>query len=430
MTTQHSAIYDAIVVGARCAGAPTAMLLARKGYRVLLVDRATFPSDIMSGHLIHPAGVVLLQRWGLLDKVAASNCPPIHNIRFDFGPKFFVGSSQPKEGISNSYGVRRKYLDKILVDAAQEAGVELRQGFSVQEILMEGDQVTGIQGRTKDGTIVTAKARIVIGADGMNSFVARSVAAPAHHIRPSMTGCYYSYWKNLPLDIGEVFIRDGRFISTQPTNDGLTQIFVQFPYDEFQNFRTDVEGNFLKSLDIVPDLAERVRNAQRVEPFVGTSNNINFFRQAFGRGWALAGDARYHRDPLTAQGITNSFEDAAQLAEAIASAFSGNLSMDVTLAAYEQQRNAEVMPMYEMTCGMARLELPPPEMQQLFFALCNNPTDARSFFGVIAGTVSISDFYSPANMQRIIEASYEPDNEVRSSATPADRHREPQLAKV
>lgn len=207
------------------------------------------------------------------------------------------------------------------------------------------------------------------------------------------------------MECGEVYIRNGRFISTQPTNDGLTQLFVQFPYDEFQEFRKDIEGNFLKTLELTADLGKLARSAQRQEPFVGTSNNTNFFRKAFGAGWALAGDARYHRDPLTAQGITNSFQDAQVLADAIDTAFSGQQSLEVALAAYELRRNAEVMPIYDLTCQLAALEPPPPFMLQLFSALCHNPTDASRFLGIIGGAVSVSEFYAPENIQRILDGA-------------------------
>ena len=122
--------YDAIVVGARCAGSPAAMLLARKGYKVLVVDRATFPSDTISTHLIHPPGITALRRWGLLERVVATGCPPIHRYDFDLGP--FVLSGAPGTPDSPvAYGPRRTVLDKILVDAAVEAGAEVREGFTV-----------------------------------------------------------------------------------------------------------------------------------------------------------------------------------------------------------------------------------------------------------------------------------------------------------
>jgi flavin-dependent dehydrogenase len=183
-------MYDAIVVGARCAGSPTAMLLARKGYRVLLVDRASFPSDTMSSHFIHPPGIAQLKRWGLLEQVAASNCPPFYNMTFDLGPFALIGSPPPADGVAEHYCPRRTVLDKILVDAVVEAGGELREGFLVQEILMEGDRVTGIRGRAAGGTMVTEEARVVIGADGMRSLLARTVQAPEYNAKPTLTCAY------------------------------------------------------------------------------------------------------------------------------------------------------------------------------------------------------------------------------------------------
>ena len=133
-------MYDAIVVGARCAGSPTAMLLARKGYRVLLVDKATFPSDTMSTHLVHPPGVAALERWGLLDRLVATGCPPVERYSFDFGPVTIAGSPQPVDGVARAYCPRRTVLDQLLVDAAVEAGAELREGFTVDEVLAaDGD---------------------------------------------------------------------------------------------------------------------------------------------------------------------------------------------------------------------------------------------------------------------------------------------------
>src|SRR5436190_14545399 len=127
-------MYDVIVVGARCAGSPTAMLLARKGYRVLLVDKGTFPSDTMSSHLIWQPGVARLERWGLLDRVVASNCPPITTWAYDFGPFALHGTPPPADGVAMAYAPRRTVLDKLLVDAAVEAGAELREAFAVQEV--------------------------------------------------------------------------------------------------------------------------------------------------------------------------------------------------------------------------------------------------------------------------------------------------------
>lgn len=395
-------MYDAIVIGARCAGSPTAMLLARRGYRVLLVDRATFPSNIMSGHYIQLSGVARLQHWGLLDLVMASNCPPVREFSFDFGPASFGGHPPAADGITEGYCPRRKVLDLILVDAAVEAGVEVREGFSVQEILRDGDRVIGIRGHTKNGAIVTEKARIVIGADGINSVVARTVEAPTYKATPSLTFSYYTYWSGVPVERGELYVRNHRNFGAIPTNDGLIMLWVAWTHKEFQEYRADIQGNYLKTLELAPALAERVRGGKREEPFIGTSNTANFFRKPFGHGWALVGDAGYHKDPILGQGITDAFRDAELLAEAIDVGFSERQPLSKALAAYEQRRNTAVMPMYKLNYQLAALEPLTPEMQQLFTALCSNQTEANRFFGAIAGTVSIPEFFSPANIERII----------------------------
>ena len=170
-------MYDAIVVGARCAGSPTAMLLARRGLRVLLVDKAHFPSDTLSTHYIHQPGVAALKRWGLLPQIERSGCPPIRRYTLDVGPFALEGTPPPIGDVGEAYSPRRYVLDQILVEAAAEAGAEVRQGFTVQELLTDGERVVGIRGRSAAGEPVTERARIVIGADGMNSLVARSVKA-------------------------------------------------------------------------------------------------------------------------------------------------------------------------------------------------------------------------------------------------------------
>jgi flavin-dependent dehydrogenase len=168
-------MYDAIIVGARCAGSTTAMLLARKGYRVLLLDKATFPSDTISTHIIHPIGLARLKRWGLLDQIISSNCPPISQVNIDLGPFDLQCSMQPVDGVAAAYAPRRYVLDKILVDAAVAAGAELREGFQVQDLLRENDQIVGVKGRSATGELIAEKARMVIGADSKHSLVARQV---------------------------------------------------------------------------------------------------------------------------------------------------------------------------------------------------------------------------------------------------------------
>src|SRR5882724_9222139 len=151
--------YDAIVVGARCAGAPTAMLLARNGFNVLVVDRASFPSDTLSTHILHPPGAGAMKRWGLLDRLTATGCPPIDTYAFDFGP-FTIAGAPGTDASPVAYCPRRTVLDKLLVDAVAEAGAEVREGFGVDEVLIEDGRVVGIRGRAKDGKPIEEHAAV------------------------------------------------------------------------------------------------------------------------------------------------------------------------------------------------------------------------------------------------------------------------------
>ena len=399
-------MYDAIIVGARCAGSPLAMLLARKGYKVLLLDKASFPSDTISTHHIHQPGVARLKRWGLLDKIKASNCPPTTQIKFDVGPFALVGTPPPAGDNAEAYAPRRRVLDQILVNAAVEAGAELREGFSVEALTSDGLSVTGIRGRGANGQIVTERARIVVGADGARSFVARIVQAPVYFDRGMLTCNYYTYWSGVPLEGVELYSRPGRMIVVDKTNDGLTLVVVVWPKGQFDRIRSDIEGEFMRALgESVPTLAERLNGGRREERFSGTGFLPNFLRKPYGAGWALVGDAGYHKDPLTAQGITNSFSHAEILAQALDDGFTGRRQMADALADYERKRNEEVLPMFEHTCQLAKLEPPPSEMVQLLNALRVNREETGRFLGTITGTVSIPEFFSPGHINRVIEAS-------------------------
>jgi flavin-dependent dehydrogenase len=398
-------VYDAIVIGARCAGSPTGMLLARKCYRVLLLDRATFPSDTMSTHAVKGAGAIQLHDWGMLDQVHSTNCPPLVNFRFDLGPFALTGSPPLPDDVGGAYAPRRTRLDKILVDAAVAADAELREDFPVSEVTTDNGRVTGIRGHASGGTLVTEQGRIVIGADGMRSLLARTVQPPTYNTKPPLSCAYYSCWSGIPLDGVEFYPREHRMVLTFPTNDDLAVIYAAWPIQEFHAVRADIEGSFHRALDLAPSLAERVRNGKREVRFVGTATLPNFFRKPYGPGWALVGDAGCHKDPITAQGITDAFRDAELLAEAIDAGFSGRRPLEEALAGYERQRNEAAMPIYELTCQFATLEPPAPEMQQLFGALLENQEETDRFFGTIEETVPIPEFFSPENVQRIISAA-------------------------
>jgi flavin-dependent dehydrogenase len=398
-------MYDAIIVGARCAGSPVAMLLARKGYRVLAVDRATFPSDTISTHHIHQPGVARLKRWGLLDRLRATNVPATTEVVFDVGPFAVRGAPPPAEGVAESYAPRRTVLDQLLAAAAVEAGAELREGFTVHELIREGGRVAGIRGAERHGRVVAERARVVVGADGLRSFVARAVGAETYNERPVLTNCYYSYWSGVELETTTLYARERRFMVADRTNDGLVMVGVVSPAEEFTRIRADVEGSYLRSISLAPDLAARLGAGRREERVLGTGQIPNFFRRAYGPGWALVGDAGYFKDPLTAQGITDSFKQAEWLAAAIDAGLSGERPLQEALADYARRRDEEALPMYEHTVRLAELAPPSPEMQQLFWALRDNRAEADRFHGTVAGTTDPREFFSPENVARIVGAS-------------------------
>lgn len=401
-------MYDAIIVGARCAGSPAAMLLARHGFTVLLVDRATFPSDTISTHILWPHGAEILAGWGLRDSLAATGAPPIcRPMTFDVGPFALRGTMPDANDGAGGFCPRRTVLDPLLLNAAAEAGVEVRAGFTVDELLFDGDRVAGIRGHGRDSQRVEERARIVIGADGVHSFVARSARAPEYDSRPVAACCYYSYFSGVRQDDIELYVRDYHAFGGAPTNDGLHLVMVNWPARDFEAVRADVDAHVWRALASAPDFAARVREGRREEPWYGTAGVPGYFRKPYGKGWALVGDASYNRDPITAQGISDAFMDAGALAAALSTAWSGAGTVEDALAAHEAARNERVRPMYEFTSELATLDPPPPEMRALFSALRGNQDATNAFLSAITGAIPLPDFLSHDNVGRIMAAAKE-----------------------
>jgi flavin-dependent dehydrogenase len=389
--------YDAIVIGARVAGSPTAMLLARRGYRVLLLDRATFPHDTISTQLIQTPGVAHLTRWGLLERLVQTGCPPIHRFDFDFGPFSISGPSGALDGGSPSYAPRRSILDHLLVTAAAEAGAEVREGFAVRELLWDDGQVVGVVGQDATGRTWTERARIVIGADGRHSLVAQAVEAPLYEVRPPLSFAYYSYWSGVDAESTmRAYLRPGRAIIALPTHADQVLIGVQWPHAEFEAFRENVEGNFLDTLELAPALAERVRGGRRESRFLGTADLPNFFRRPFGPGWALVGDAGYHRDPALGHGISDAFRDAELLAEAVDLGLQARLPLAHALRCYQQRRDEQARPLYELITQLATLAPPPPELSALLAAMAGRQPEMDRFIAMTAGELPVKEVLGPA----------------------------------
>ena len=395
---------DVIVVGVRCAGAPTAMLLARSGYRVLAVDRATFPSDTVSTHILHPLGVAALSRWGLLDRLTATGCPPIHTYAYDFGPFTIEGAPGTPE-VPVGYCPRRTILDKQLVDAAAQSGAEIREGFAVGEILIEDHRVVGIKGHSQHGGSVIERAPVVIGADGLRSVVAEALRPERYDEKPILLAAYYTYWSGLPMNGRfETYIRDKRGFGVAPTHDGLTMIIAGWPYAEFAENKRDIEGTFLKTVDLVPAFADRLRGAKREARFIGAAVP-NYFRKPYGPGWALVGDAGYNRDFITGQGMMDAFLDAELCSAALDKALSGTQPFDTAMREYQRTRDARVRAMYDFTCTLATLEPLPPQMQLLFAAVHRDQSAMDALVRMNAGTISPAEFFAPENVTAIMAAA-------------------------
>jgi flavin-dependent dehydrogenase len=366
--------YDVIVVGARCAGSSTARLLAEAGHRVLLVDRASFPSDTVSTHCIDPVGIKLLETWGLIDKVLATNAPAVSRLVLNVGGGEFP-NEQPDVYVT---APRRTVLDKLLVDEAVAAGVTLREGVTVKSLLRSSDgggdggdgAVVGVAGVDASGEAFTASAALVVGADGAHSFVASEVGAEQYDVRETQGTGYYAYYSGTPLSSVELGFAPNRFAGVFPTNDGEVCVFAGRTLDEFGDMRSAPDEAMVSTLrDISARLADATAAGTRTSRFFKYDAQPGFFRQAWGDGWALVGDAGFHIDPVTGRGIGHAFRDASLLAGAVDAGLRGAMPMTGALTSYQATRDRMSARMYDITQTIAALEWNDAELLQLFLDL-------------------------------------------------------------
>jgi 2-polyprenyl-6-methoxyphenol hydroxylase-like FAD-dependent oxidoreductase len=271
--------------------------------------------------------------------------------------------------------------------------------------LVEDGRVVGIKGRSKHGGSITERAQVVVCADGRRSFVAEAVRPEHYDERPPLLAAYYTYWSGLPVDGRfENYSRDRRGFAVAPTHDDLTMVIVGWPYAEFAENRKDIEGNYLKTIELAPAFADRLRGARQEARFAGVPVP-NYFRKPYGHGWALVGDAGYNRDFITGQGIMDAFHDAELCVDALDKSFSGARPFVDAMDEYQRTRDARVKPMYDFTCQLATLDPPTPEMQQLFSAIHGNQKAMDDFARMNAGTISPADFFAPENVNAITAAA-------------------------
>lgn len=398
-------MHDVIIVGARCAGSPLAMLLSRRGYRVLLLDKSTFPSDAISTHYLHIPGVAKLRNWGLLSQVLASGCPKIHQITLGISGIWLSGMSPEWDGIRYGIAPRRVVLDKILVDAAVAAGADFHEGFTVDEVISEGGRVVGIRGHERDGTELTATAPLVVGADGIHSIVAKTVQPEEYASTPPGTAVWYTFWAGTDFD-EQIFARiDGHEVFVVPTNDGCVNVLAGVKNDRFHEFRQDIEGNYHRTLDLFPELARRIRAGKQVEPFYGTRYTRQWIRRPHGPGWVLVGDSGYHKDPVAGIGIADAFRQVDVLADAIDDGLCGRRDMTEAMTDFHTWRDATFRDYYEYICRMATLDEYPPEVLKLVDALQYDDYQRTRFIGTAGAYIRHRVFYSPENIERILSGA-------------------------
>jgi flavin-dependent dehydrogenase len=357
--------YDAVVVGARAAGAATAMLLARAGRRVLLVDRSQYGADTLSTHALMRAGVMQLDRWGVLDTLRDRGTPAIRATSFHYGDDVVDVAIGCQYGIDALYAPRRTVLDPLLVDAARDAGAEVVFGVLVDGLRRRGDgRVAGITARAASGERVVADAAMVIGADGTGSSVARLAGAADVYSRHEASAYVYGYFPGLAADRYQWYFRPGLMGGAIPTNGGVANVSIGVPPDRFvREFRGGaIDGAFRTVLrEVAPAIASALDGVEPVGRLRSYPGRPGHLRRSAGPGWALVGDAGYYKDPITAHGITDALRDAELLARSLLS------TGDATR--YEAQRDALARPFLDITSDIASYTWDMPELVALHRAL-------------------------------------------------------------
>lgn len=345
--------YDFVVVGARCAGASVGLLLARAGASVLIIDRQEYGSDRLSTHALMRGAVMQLHRWGVLEPLIAEGTPKIQLTTFHYGAESFPIDIKPDGDIDCLIAPRRTVLDRVLVDAARNAGAVVRHGVTLTDLMFSrSGRVTGVAARDADGHEMEIHAGMVIGADGRQSRVADLVKAEIYRQGNHSASSVYGYFDNLANDGTNWYFAEHSAAGAIPTNDGQSCVFASVPAHRFSDtFRNDQMGGFKAIVKAnSASLAASVENATLSGKLRGFAGSPGFFRKSYGNGWALVGDAGYFKDPVTAHGITDALRDAGLLAGAV---LSSNAN---ALALYQAQRDVLSNELFSVTDEIASFD--------------------------------------------------------------------------
>jgi 2-polyprenyl-6-methoxyphenol hydroxylase-like FAD-dependent oxidoreductase len=363
--------YDALIVGARVAGAATAMLLARAGLRVLVVDQRRPGSDTLSTHALMRGGVIQLSRWGLLDEVRDAGTPPVHRTVVRYGDDEEIVTLKPIPHCDALYAPRRTVLDELLVSAAERAGAQIRFGVRVTGLLRSDDgRVRGVVVRGADGRHEQLRARVTIGADGIRSRVAREVGAVTYGLAEHTSSLVLGYLDGLEVDGYQWLYGTTASAGLIPTNDGQVCAWISAPSAGFARLREGREAGFHATFaTVAPDWGEALRRARHVGPLRGFAGSPGFLRHPWGRGWALVGDASHFKDPLSAHGITDALRDAELLADAVLTAAADERQEAAALAGYHDLRDELSRDLHALVDRAAAYDWTMPELRDLLVAV-------------------------------------------------------------
>jgi flavin-dependent dehydrogenase len=330
------------------------MLLARQGFDVVVVDRARFPSDTLSTLGIARGGVVQLSRWGLLDGVLASGAPAIRQVGFRTGEVEQVRTVKARAGVDLLVAPRRYVLDTILADAAADAGAELRLGVTATGLRRGPDgRVRGLLARDATGESVELSARFVVGADGVRSRIADQVGAPVQEHHRADNATFYAFFRDVDLGAFEFHVGDSALAGVFPTHGGEACVWICCPAGVTARLRGAGSARAAALVDLIatasPALAERLRRGRVASPVRGAIGLPNHVRRPAGPGWALVGDAGYHRDPITGHGITDAFRDAELLARALGRCLRGETGEAEALGQYQRRRDDALRETFDIT---------------------------------------------------------------------------------
>jgi menaquinone-9 beta-reductase len=354
--------FDVVIIGARVGGPVLASRLATGGVRVLLVDACHFPSDTISTHFFRGSGLLAaLQRIGALESVLELGAPRLLREYSYTGDGGSPGVSPPQDPGELGYNlsVRRVTLDNALARfASSRAGVELSEGTHAVGLRKEGGRVIGVQLDSPEGTR-TVRSRLVVGADGRNSWLAREVGAAYRTSEAGHRGMYYAYYSEFEGPLGP---RDGPEFSSHgdelayvfPSDGGLACIALSLNLETYRWVRVSPAERFVRRMARHPGIAPRLAAASRHGAMRGAGPTPNFVRVPFGPGWALVGDSEMHRDPWTGQGLDSAGSHALALGDAVTRWFRGELTEEEAGRAYEGERDRLSLAAYESTVRGSR----------------------------------------------------------------------------